>query len=113
MKVTLIMYLLLDPIWTVSLRVLESMTTEADLPTTLSLPWLLTIVCLMKMKRTHKSEGRHEIKSMVRFAWWAAEEHGLLGSKHYVSELKKNETDFKRVVLNLNFDMTGNEPNFA
>lgn len=32
-----------------------------------------------------------ELENKVRFAWWAAEEFGLLGSKFYVSNL--NETD--------------------
>jgi Zn-dependent M28 family amino/carboxypeptidase len=41
----------------------------------------------------------------VRFAWWAAEESGLLGSEHYVDTLTAAETD--DIALYLNFDMIG------
>lgn len=46
----------------------------------------------------------------VRFAFWGAEEAGLLGSEHYVSQLSKQE--IKNIALNLNFDMLGS-PNFV
>jgi Zn-dependent M28 family amino/carboxypeptidase len=46
----------------------------------------------------------------VRFAWWGAEEFGLLGSEYYVSTLPKAE--LKNLMLNLNFDMIGS-PNFV
>jgi Zn-dependent M28 family amino/carboxypeptidase len=39
----------------------------------------------------------------VRFAWWGAEESGLLGSEHYVAELTQAEQD--DIALYLNFDM--------
>lgn len=45
----------------------------------------------------------------VRFAWWAAEEWGLLGSAHYVANLSDDEK--QRIACNLNFDMLGS-PNF-
>ncbi|EST38774.1 hypothetical protein N566_05690 [Streptomycetaceae bacterium MP113-05] len=45
--------------------------------------------------------GRHENK--VRFAFWSAEELGLLGSEHYVAEL--SEAQRQEVALYLNFDM--------
>ncbi len=48
--------------------------------------------------------------NMVRFAWWGAEESGLLGSTHYVNNLSEAELD--QIALNLNFDMVGS-PNFA
>ncbi|NUT49743.1 MAG: M28 family peptidase [Saccharothrix sp.] len=41
----------------------------------------------------------------VRFAWWGAEEEGLLGSEHYVATLPQAERD--RIALYLNFDMVG------
>lgn len=46
----------------------------------------------------------------VRFAFWGAEEKGLLGAYHYVESL----TDAQRakIYANLNFDMIGS-PNFA
>ena len=49
-------------------------------------------------------------KNTVRFAWWGAEESGLVGSDHYVFGL----TDEERadIALYLNFDMVGS-PNFV
>ncbi len=49
-------------------------------------------------------------RNQVRFAWWGAEEAGLLGSEHYVANLSKRE--IKDIALNLNFDMIGS-PNFV
>ncbi|MCS0635092.1 M28 family metallopeptidase [Streptomyces sp. LP05-1] len=46
----------------------------------------------------------------VRFAWWSAEENGLLGSEHYVS--KMSDLDRKEVKLYLNFDMIAS-PNYG
>ncbi len=48
-----------------------------------------------------------ELKNKIRFAWWAAEELGLLGSDYYVNELKNNPDEFKKIACNLNFDMLG------
>ena len=45
----------------------------------------------------------------VRFAWWGAEESGLLGSEHYVEQLTEEEID--DIALYLNFDMIGS-PNY-
>ncbi|MFD5890080.1 M28 family metallopeptidase [Streptomyces sp. NPDC060334] len=39
----------------------------------------------------------------VRFAWWSAEELGLLGSEHYVASLSEKQK--KDIALYLNFDM--------
>jgi Zn-dependent M28 family amino/carboxypeptidase len=41
----------------------------------------------------------------LRFAFWGAEEWGLLGSTHYVEQLTSEELG--RIVLNLNYDMLG------
>jgi Zn-dependent M28 family amino/carboxypeptidase len=49
-------------------------------------------------------------RNKVRFAWWGAEESGLLGSEYYVSQLSKEQ--IKNITVNLNFDMIGS-PNFA
>ena len=46
----------------------------------------------------------------VRFAWWGAEEEGLLGSNHYVEVLP--EADAARIALYLNFDMVAS-PNYT
>jgi Zn-dependent M28 family amino/carboxypeptidase len=51
-----------------------------------------------------------EPRNQVRFAWWGAEESGLLGSQYYVDNLSKR--DIKNIALNLNFDMIGS-PNFV
>jgi Zn-dependent M28 family amino/carboxypeptidase len=51
-----------------------------------------------------------EPTNKVRFAWWGAEESGLLGSEYYVANLTKR--DIKNIALNLNFDMIGS-PNFV
>lgn len=44
-------------------------------------------------------------RNMVRFAWWGAEEAGLVGSTAYVNGLPQAEKD--RIALYLNFDMVG------
>ena len=44
-------------------------------------------------------------KNKVRFAWWGAEEKGLLGSDYYVSNLSDKER--KSIAMYLNFDMLG------
>lgn len=48
----------------------------------------------------------------VRFAFWSAEELGLLGSTHYVDALEKNYPErVDDIALYLNFDMIGS-PNY-
>ncbi len=51
-----------------------------------------------------------ELDAKVRFAFWSAEELGLLGSDQYVSTLQP--TDQQAIVGYLNFDMLGS-PNFV
>ncbi|MCZ2860225.1 M28 family metallopeptidase [Blastococcus sp. VKM Ac-2987] len=46
----------------------------------------------------------------LRFAWWAAEEQGLVGSASYVEKLSQAERD--RIALYLNYDMVGS-PNYV
>jgi Zn-dependent M28 family amino/carboxypeptidase len=60
---------------------------------------LETAIQMAKVKPTNK----------VRFAWWGAEESGLLGSEHYVEELSDDEID--DIALYLNFDMVAS-PNY-
>jgi len=45
----------------------------------------------------------------VRFAWWGAEEEGLLGSEYYVGNLSEEQAG--DIALYLNFDMIGS-PNY-
>ncbi|WP_353828155.1 M28 family peptidase [Agromyces sp. SYSU T0242] len=47
--------------------------------------------------------------SAVRFAWWGAEEEGLLGSEYYVEQLTEEEA--ADIALYLNFDMIAS-PNY-
>jgi Zn-dependent M28 family amino/carboxypeptidase len=49
-------------------------------------------------------------RQKVRFAFWGAEEAGLLGSEHYVEQLTDEE--IKAHFANLNFDMLGS-PNYV
>ena len=49
-------------------------------------------------------------RNKVRFIWFGAEEHGLLGSEAYVDSLPQSERD--RIAAMLNFDMIGS-PNFV
>ncbi len=43
--------------------------------------------------------------NQIKFAWWAAEEEGLLGSTHYVDSL--SAAQLANISCNLNFDMLG------
>ncbi len=49
-------------------------------------------------------------RNKVRFAWWGAEESGLVGSTFYVDSLSQAERE--KIALYLNFDMIGS-PNFV
>jgi Zn-dependent M28 family amino/carboxypeptidase len=46
---------------------------------------------------------KFSVKNKVRFAWWGAEENGLLGSKAYVASL--NASARNDILAYLNFDM--------
>ena len=50
-------------------------------------------------------------RNRLRFAFWGAEESGLVGSTAYVNEQVENGTD-DQIEANLNFDMIGS-PNFV
>jgi Zn-dependent M28 family amino/carboxypeptidase len=56
------------------------------------------------------SENRIRVRQKVRFAFWGAEESGLLGSEHYVENLSDDELG--SIFANLNFDMVGS-PNYV
>ncbi|WP_378787256.1 M28 family metallopeptidase [Nonomuraea fastidiosa] len=49
-------------------------------------------------------------RNQLRFAFWGAEEFGLLGSEHYVASLSEEER--AKIKLYLNFDMIGS-PNYT
>jgi Zn-dependent M28 family amino/carboxypeptidase len=52
----------------------------------------------------------NKLQRQVRFAFWGAEEPGLLGSEHYVNSLTQAQLD--KIYANLNFDMVGS-PNYV
>ncbi|TDZ54920.1 Leucine aminopeptidase 2 [Colletotrichum trifolii] len=47
--------------------------------------------------------SKFRVNNKIRFAWWGAEERGLLGSRHYVNNLDAAEAD--TILAYLNFDM--------
>jgi Zn-dependent M28 family amino/carboxypeptidase len=49
-------------------------------------------------------------RQKLRFAFWGAEESGLIGSEHYVSTLP--DAELAKIYANLNFDMVGS-PNYV
>ena len=48
--------------------------------------------------------------NQLRFAWWGAEESGLVGSTYYVENLSEDE--LAQIALYMNYDMVGS-PNFV
>ncbi len=56
------------------------------------------------------SELHIKPRQKVRFAFWGAEEAGLLGSAHYVNSL--SDANLAKIFANLNFDMLGS-PNYV
>ncbi|GHJ59409.1 aminopeptidase [Nocardioides sp. OK12] len=64
-----------------------------------------------KGKKAKGNGGKGRLTNQVRFAWWGAEELGLLGSEYYIDQLvEAGETD--EIALYLNFDMVGS-PNYV
>jgi len=56
------------------------------------------------------AENHIHVRQKVRFAFWGAEESGLLGSEHYVETL--SDEDLGKIFANLNFDMIAS-PNYV
>lgn len=54
--------------------------------------------------------SQYRVKNCVRFAWWAGEEEGLLGSEYYTSQL--SETENMKIRLFMDYDMLAS-PNYA
>jgi len=59
---------------------------------------------------TEMAKMKTQPRQMVQFAFWGAEENGLLGSEYYVENLKP--INVKKIKANLNFDMLGS-PNYV
>ncbi|MEQ6901797.1 M28 family metallopeptidase [Nocardioides sp. YIM 152588] len=57
-----------------------------------------------------KAANKGKLAHQVRFAWWGAEESGLVGSTHYVNALTDEE--IADLEMYLNFDMVGS-PNYG
>ncbi|KAF2019194.1 aminopeptidase-like protein Y [Aaosphaeria arxii CBS 175.79] len=53
---------------------------------------------------------KFNVSNAVRFAWWAGEEEGLLGSDYYVAQLPEEEN--QKIRLFMDYDMMAS-PNFA
>ncbi|AAS52043.1 ADR123Wp [Eremothecium gossypii ATCC 10895] len=56
-----------------------------------------------------KHLANFSVKNKVRFAWWSAEEEGLLGSEYYVSQLSPEEN--QKIRLFMDYDMMAS-PNY-
>lgn len=56
-----------------------------------------------------KQLTKFKVKNAVRFAWWAAEEEGLIGSNYYAESLSESENQKIRVFMD--YDMMAS-PNF-
>ncbi|AWB92396.1 M28 family metallopeptidase [Aeromicrobium chenweiae] len=69
-----------------------------------------TAAVLEIAKQYTKTKLDKKAQRPVRFAFWGAEEKGLLGAEHYVASL--TDAQRARIYANLNFDMIGS-PNFA
>ncbi|KAF8604132.1 putative aminopeptidase [Ceratobasidium sp. AG-I] len=54
--------------------------------------------------------AKYKLKNAVRFAWWTAEEYGLVGSEYYVDNL--SEAERKKIALYINLDMVAS-PNYV
>ncbi|GAB1523040.1 hypothetical protein RhiTH_006169 [Rhizoctonia solani] len=54
--------------------------------------------------------AKYKLKNAVRFAWWTAEEYGLVGSEYYVENLP--EAERKKIALYINLDMVAS-PNYV
>jgi Zn-dependent M28 family amino/carboxypeptidase len=52
-----------------------------------------------------KALAKFRVKNAVRFAFWSAEEFGLLGSYFYMNSINGSETELAKIRAYLNFDM--------
>lgn len=59
---------------------------------------------ILEVAEQYALQGRDH-RNKVRFMWYAAEEHGLLGARYYVANLP--EAERAKIRLMLNFDMIG------
>ncbi|KAH6622602.1 hypothetical protein F5144DRAFT_334443 [Chaetomium tenue] len=58
-----------------------------------------------------KALAKFRVKNAVRFAFWSAEEFGLLGSYFYMNSINGSDTEVAKIRAYLNFDMIAS-PNY-
>jgi len=56
------------------------------------------------------SRGHYNLRQKIRFAWWGAEEEGLIGSRYYAKNLSQSEVD--KIDVMLDYDMLAS-PNYV
>ena len=56
------------------------------------------------------ADGHYKIRNKIRFAWWGAEENGLVGSTYYAHNLSQSEVD--KIDVMLDYDMLAS-PNYV
>ncbi|MDR7253966.1 Zn-dependent M28 family amino/carboxypeptidase [Nocardioides sp. BE266] len=56
------------------------------------------------------ASGHYKLRNKVRFAWWGAEENGLVGSTYYAHDLSQAEVD--KIDVMLDYDMLAS-PNYV
>jgi Zn-dependent M28 family amino/carboxypeptidase len=64
---------------------------------------------ILEVAETIAAQERNH-RNKIRFMWYGAEEHGLIGSRYYVNSLSDGER--AKIKLMLNFDMIGS-PNYV
>ena len=56
------------------------------------------------------ADGHYKLRNKIRFAWWGAEENGLVGSTYYAHNLSETEVD--KIDVMLDYDMLSS-PNYV
>ena len=56
------------------------------------------------------ADGHYTLRNKIRFAWWGAEENGLVGSTYYAHSLSQSEVD--KIDVMLDYDMLSS-PNYV
>jgi Zn-dependent M28 family amino/carboxypeptidase len=81
----------------------------------------LNLALALALDKAEKDPSFTPLTNRVRFCWWAAEEVGLRGSQHYVTQAvaeglkvdgRVGERIPQDIQVNLNYDITGS-PNFV
>jgi Zn-dependent M28 family amino/carboxypeptidase len=70
----------------------------------------IALIGAQRLGLTKKDTGNHCCRQRIRFAWWGAEEQGLIGSRYYTDTLTPAQRE--QIDVYLNYDMNGS-PNFV